>query len=270
LIPKFTNQIGIGLTIAFAVASVFAQISDKSPELNAKALFYSATGEMTQVTTATPQAEPARNSDKQESRTTPKVGVTKRPSLASSPLALRSSVLLLSESGKLIETKPSHTFQTGDRVKLAFSASKSGYFYLATIGSSGKVQVLAPRPGEPAVIEAGNRYSFPSNPTGYFRFDSTKGREEIWAILSDEPLDAINMGGGLVAQLGTKPETSNGINPSILAGKSILDISSDLSSKDLVFEEDASALFASVKPHASLTNSKSKPPVVVKLLLQHH
>ena len=53
------------------------------------------------------------------------------------PLALRATVLLASDGGATREVKPSHVFRTGDRIKLSFTSSKTGYFYLATIGKRG-------------------------------------------------------------------------------------------------------------------------------------
>lgn len=244
-----------------------ALAAEADSELSAKALFYNASGVTTQISSAGPAA--ARQPPKGNSATTRLAGA--KPKLT--PLALRAAVLLAADSGGTREVKPSYTFRTGDRIKLSFTANKTGYFYLATIGSTGRVQILAPRANEPAILEAGNRYTFPAKPNAYFRFDSKKGKEELWAILSDTPLDSINMGGGQVAQLS--PSAPGSTNPTpgnvVLAEKSIaeVDVSDTLTSKDLVFEEDANALFASVKPSAYTQSGSGKASVVVKLVLSH-
>jgi len=246
------------LLFALATSNVFAQDTSPSSELSAKALFYNSSGGLTQVN--------SQGSGRKVSSAKPSVAVASNAHKggAERPLALRASVLLATADGKTVELKPSHKFHTGDRVKLAFSTNKAGYFYLVTIGSSGKAQILAPRPGEPVRVETGNRYTFPSSPTGYFRFDSTKGQEEIWAVLSDEPLAALNMGQGVVTNLPQQPGSPTPGNLLVVA-----DLSTELSGKDLTFEEDSTALFASAKPVSMHTGSNSKPPVIVKLLLKH-
>lgn len=246
-----------------------ALAAETDSDLGAKALFYNASGVTTQVSSAAPAAAQPLQPPNGKSGTARLAGT--KPKLPVTPLALRAAVLLAADSGGTREVKPSYTFRTDDRIKLSFTANKTGYFYLATIGSTGRVQILAPRANEPAILEAGNRYTFPAKSHAYFRFDSKKGKEELWAILSDTPLDSINMGGGQIAQLS--PSAPSSTNPSnvVLAEKSIaeVDVGDTLASKDLVFEEDANALFASVKPSAYTQGGSSKASVVVKLILTH-
>lgn len=254
------------LLIALVASVVYAQDPGMSSELSAKALFYNASGDLAKVNSAVDNQKQQTATKHNNSGADGSVASAKRNQQRGSdqPLALRASVLLVAGDGKTVELKPSYKFRSGDRVKLAFSTNKAGYFYLTTIGSSGKVQILAPRPGEPVRVEAGNRYIFPSSPGGYFRFDSTKGQEEIWAVLSEAPLGTLAMGVGLVAQLPQQPGMP--VPSTVVA---VADTSNELGGKDLVFEEDSTALFASAKPVSLISGSNNRPPVIVKLKLQH-
>ena len=244
-----------------------AQTTEPDSDLGAKALFYNSSGVTTQVTSAGIDAaqKPAK------AISSPSRLASGKPK--SMPLALRAAVLLASDGGATREVKPSHVFRTGDRIKLSFTSSRTGYFYLATIGSTGRVQVLAPLMNEPAILEAGNRYTFPAKPNAYFRFDVSKGKEQLWAILAEAPLESLNMGGGqIVRLLPSAPAPSNSVTGNVaLTEKSIaeVDVTDTLASKDLVLEEDANALFASVKPSAYAQSGGSKASVVVKLVLSH-
>jgi len=256
--------------VIFALTTVVdAQpVSAPVEEFGAKALFYNADGRVATVASngsdvaiaAVAAPAPVATSTAKKSS---------KPASSPAVLALRASVLLVAEGGGTREVKPSYGFKSGDKIKLAFTSNKSGYFYLATLGTSGKVQLLAPRKGEPAVLSAGNRYIFPASSTGYFRLDGKTGKEELWAVLSDVPLDAINMGAGQVAHL----DSSQNAAPTAavaLASKATVDITDQLASKDLVFEEDGEAAYASMKPAAYLQPSnKRKPSIVVKLTLNH-
>lgn len=248
--------------LALAAGSGMAQ---QVESLGAKALFYNAGGQLTGVATSDPkgavapaQGAAAKASDAQ------KVGATKQ---ATRPLALRATVLLISEGGGTREVKPSYRFKSNDRIKLAFTSSKAGYFYLAAIGSSGRAQVLSPRGGEAAVLEAGYQYVFPTAPNAFFRFDSTRGKEELWAVLTDEPLKAINMGPGVVAEISTG--NANERTNVAYASKSTVDVTDELGRKDLVFEDDASAVYVAAKPLVHQAADTKKPPIVVKLTLAH-
>jgi Domain of unknown function (DUF4384) len=232
--------------VAFAPSTGATQ--QPSDDLGAKALFYNAGGAV--VSVPSKSAEPAK-------------GVVAAPRKAPPVLALRASVLLVSADGGTREVKPSHPFQSGDRIKLSFTANRSGHFYLATVGSSGKVQILAPRRGEQAVLEAGYRYQYPAAQNSYFKFDGQAGKEVLWAVLADEPLQAINLGDGRVAQVNTGDGKATG-------AQAVASVSDEFAGKDLVFEEDAEAAYASVKPSAHRRNDQgSKPRVMVKLVLDH-
>ena len=137
---------------------------------------------------------------------------------------------------------------------------------MATIGTSGRVQLLAPRKGEAAAIQAGFKYQYPASAKAYFKFDQQAGQEELWAVLSDAPLDAISLGAGRVAEVQVR-ETTPATGPA--ASQAIADATT-MVSKDLVFEEDAEAAYASIKPTAVvLPASPRKPAVMLKIVLNH-
>ncbi|QTN22201.1 DUF4384 domain-containing protein [Rhizobacter sp. AJA081-3] len=233
-----------GITLA-PVAGLAQQATD---DLGAKALFYNASGAVVSV--------PSKTS-------APPKEVVAAPRKAPPVLALRASVLLVAADGGTREVKPSHAFKTGDRIKLSFAANRSGFFYLATVGSSGKVQILAPRRGEPATLEAGYRYQYPASPTGYFKFDGAPGKEVLWAVLADEPLTAIDLGEGRIAQV----QRAEGSTP---VQQSVASVANEFAGKDLVFEEDSEAAYASVKPSAMKPGgTPAKPKVMVRLVLDH-
>lgn len=268
---KFTTAaIALGVVTAAIAATMQDAQSQEAGSLSAKALFYNASGKLTGVTSDGLKAEPAPASGPQAASGAP--DSKPKPSAASQaarPLALRSTVLLVTDGGGTREVKPSYKFKTSDRIKLAFTSSRTGYFYLATVGSSGRVQVLAPRANEPAILEPGYRYTFPVSPTAYFRFDSNVGKEEIWAILSDGPLSAINMGAGQIAEIPA-PTSQPQMNVALANNAvSVANISDELGRRDLLFEEDSNALYASAKPVAYTATSAAKPSVIVKLTLSH-
>lgn len=241
------------LLVVFAIAwlpLVPSTSAGQEPEFGAKALFYNASGAIESVPSKT--EEPPKTAAAQP---------TRKPAPT---LALRASVLLASADGGTREVRPSHPFRTGDRIKLAFTANRTGYFYLATLGSSGKVQILAPRRGEPAILEAGYRYQYPAAQSAYFRFDGQAGKETLWAVLADEPLQAISLGDGRVAQI---PQAEGGSVPA----SAVASVSDELAGKDLIFEEDAEAAYASVRPSADRRAALgAKPKVMVRLVLDHN
>jgi hypothetical protein len=258
LLAHRTSLMGLALSVFVSLST--AQQPPSDDELGAKALFYNTSGAVVSVPSATPAID-AKSKPSSDVATAPVARA--KPSPSTTMLALRASVLLVGPDGGTREVKPSHKFQSGDRLKLAFTSNVSGYFYLATVGSTGKVQVLAPRRGEPAVLEAGFRYQFPAAQTGFFKFDQQPGKEELWAVLTDEPLSAIDLGAGRIAQV-QQPENSR------LVSQAVASAADDMASKDLVFEEDTQAVYASLKPSTMpRPDSSKRPRVMVKLVLDH-
>ena len=164
------------------------------------------------------------------------------------------------------EVKPSHVFNSGDRIKVALSSNRAGFLYLISVGASGKIQMLAPRQGEPATIQPGLRYQFPASPTAYFRFDKQAGSEEIWAVLSDEPLDVVSLGSDRLVAI-SRPGGDARTQP----GDRVAHADQMLASKDLVFEEDADAAYSTVRPSAAPVGlvTLGRQAVTLKMVLNH-
>lgn len=233
----------------------------QSEELGARAIFYDSDGKLATVPSASAESKPAPGGSK-----APPAAAVHKPQPVP---ALRASVLLVGDGGRTREVSPSHVFGSGDRIRLDFVANRAGYFYLVAVGSSGRVQVIAPRAGEPAYLAARNRYTYPGNPRAYFRFDTQVGKEELWAVLSEEPLSAITLGSGLTASI-EQPMPAGASAPTQVASNAKLDVTDPVSTKDLVFEEDSEAAYASIKPSAYQTESgPRKPPIMIRLVLNH-
>jgi len=207
--------------------------------------------------------------------------VATRPNVDSQPkvaaakpakvLGLRVAVRLVEESGGVKEVPPSYRFRTGDRVKLAFSSNKDGYFYLATIGSSGTVRILVPNSGRSTVIRSGLTYEFPTAANSYLKFQGSTGKEEIYAFLSESPLDEIEFDNGRTVVVGpdARPipaDSSRKIQEANEAPRMVAS-ADDVKSRDLVeVAEDGVALYAAIKP---ASYSVQKRPISLKLTLTH-
>jgi hypothetical protein len=128
------------------------------------------------------------------------------------------------------DADPSSTFRSGDRVRFAFESNFDGYLYVVQAGSSGRWTVLFPNPdangGRNAVVRS-EEYVVPDN--GWFAFDKTPGTEEVFVVLSRQPLDTLP---GFKAPV-TRRET---VDRSIVTG-----LQARIQSRDLVFEKDQSA-----------------------------
>jgi hypothetical protein len=198
--------------------------------------------------------------DKMASVTTRQTQALKKAPAQQPVLALRVTVKLIGEAGGVKEVKPSSVFRSGDRIKLAFTSNKDGYLYLANIGSSGTPTVLIPGKFGPLVsLRPGFTYEYPSS-TKVLRFDTQVGEEQIYALLSEVPLDIIDFGNGQQVQFPSSRPHKTGPE----TGRVVASVSA-VQSRDLVVEEDNEALYASVTPGGQ----KETPPVVVKMTLTH-
>jgi hypothetical protein len=249
----------IGLSLAAICPLVRAQGPQRDAEFGAKALFYNAGGAVVSVATAPP---PVEANAKPPSPQPTKIARSKE-TIPPAVLALRASVLLASANGGTREVRPSHPFTTGDKIKLEIIANRTGYFYLVSVGSAGEVQLLAPRRGDAAILEGGFHYQYPGTKSTYFKFDQHPGKEELWAVLSDEPLNAIDLGGGRVARVA-QPDGGRD------RAEVVASATEYMGSKGFTIEEDDEAAYASTKPVSlQQPNSSSKPRVMLKLVLDH-
>ncbi|MBN8732516.1 MAG: DUF4384 domain-containing protein [Acidobacteria bacterium] len=107
------------------------------------------------------------------------------------PVAVRYSLVKL-ENGAEVEVPATHSFRSGDQVRLKVEANQRGYLYLITRGSSGIWKPLFPsREASDNVIEARRGYDVPSS-TQAFTFDDQEGREKIFLVFSRVPLSDLD------------------------------------------------------------------------------
>ena len=114
------------------------------------------------------------------------------PGVANGNPGLKYRVIEKLPTGEEIDADPSKTFHSGDRVRFAFESNIDGYLYVAQSGSSGRWTILFPNPEANSgknSIRRSEQYFVPNN--GWFAFDETPGTEEVFVILSREPLEAL-------------------------------------------------------------------------------
>jgi len=127
------------------------------------------------------------------------------------------------------DADPSKVFHSGDRVRFAFESNLDGYLYVVQAGSSGRWTVLFPNPdangGRNAIVRS-DAYLVPDN--GWFAFDDTPGTEEVFVVVSKQPLDTLP---GFNAPV-TRRET---VDRAIVNG-----LQASIRPRDLLFEKDQS------------------------------
>jgi hypothetical protein len=127
------------------------------------------------------------------------------------------------------DADPSKVFHSGDRVRFAFESNIDGYLYVVQAGSSGRWTVLFPNPdangGRNAIVRS-EAYLVPDN--GWFAFDDTPGTEEVFVVVSKQPLDTLP---GFNAPV-TRRET---VDRAIVTG-----LQAGIRPRDLLFEKDQS------------------------------
>lgn len=263
---QFTRS-ALSAIAALAGSSLALAAGEQEGDFSAKALFYNADGALVSVQSGAPAAA------REPSAAKPAAAPSKRPAsprpTEQTALALRGTVLLVGPDGGTREVKPSHIFSSGDRIKVAFTSNRPGYMYVIGVGPSGRAQLLAPRKGEPATVQPGYRYQFPGSPTAYFRLDHQAGQEEIWAVLSDQPLDVVRLGQDRLVAINQPQGAAPSAQES--PGSRVADAGGLLASKDLVFEEDSQAAYSSMRP-AALGPSVTTLPlqaVTLKMTLSH-
>ena len=130
-----------------------------------------------------------------------------------------------------VDADPAETFHSGDRVRFAFASNIDGYLYVVQRGTSGQWTVLFPDPeanGGRNAIRKGEDYFVPNN--GWFAFDETPGTEEVFVVLSTQPLDAL-------PGFETPVTRRESVTASVVDG-----LQRSIQSRDLMFEKDRPAV----------------------------
>jgi len=154
----------------------------------------------------------------------PKVATERR-------MGVKYGILLRTPDCDVEEVDSSHTFVSGDKIRLQFEANVDGYLYVVQKGSSGGGTVLFPDSrinGGDNHVTRGIRYSVPPRPWS-ISFDQNPGEELLTVILSKSPLKSI-------------PQQAQGANEGSVSVTSVIDELNRQSvrSRDLVlFKEQA-------------------------------
>ena len=97
------------------------------------------------------------------------------------------SIVLEKKTGDTVQTiDPTHVFASGDTVRFRLNPSVDGYLYVIDLNTSGKNDVLFPRPetGSDNRIEHGHEYLLPATQNGWFEISGPAGYEKIYFLLS--------------------------------------------------------------------------------------
>ncbi|MDR1084627.1 MAG: DUF4384 domain-containing protein [Deltaproteobacteria bacterium] len=129
--------------------------------------------------------------DEEEDAQRPVVEGTTAANASGEKIAVKATVELNRE-GQTKTVLPNELFKSGDRVKLIFSASRPGYVYWLSKGTSGEYQVLYPnsKAGQDNSVEKNKEYTIPAK--GAWRFDDNKGTETIVCMLGPERISTLD------------------------------------------------------------------------------
>jgi len=202
------------------------------------------------------------------------------------------SIVVEKKNGDQVQTvDPTHIFNGGDTVRFRLRPSVDGFLYVMDLNTSGKYEVLFPRPetGNDNRIARGHDYIMPATSNGWFEIGGPAGRETIYFVLSPIELtigqmqnratanmppqgiapssmhprcdDSIFKARGECVDAGAGPKT---VGPDETLPREITQAASgNAASRDLKFTTDgASATVTSESPLAG--------PVVYEFLLSHN
>jgi hypothetical protein len=97
------------------------------------------------------------------------------------------SIVLEKKLGDQVQTvDPTHVFTGGDTVRFRLRPAVDGFLYVMDLNTSGKYEVLFPRPetGNDNRIAKGHDYIMPATSNGWFEITGPAGRETIYFVLS--------------------------------------------------------------------------------------
>jgi hypothetical protein len=168
-----------------------------------------------------------------------------KPKVTERRMGVKYGILLRTPDCDVEEVDASHTFVSGDKIRLQFEANVDGYLYVVQKGSSGSGTVLFPdsriNSGDNHVTR-GIRYSVPPRPWS-ISFDQNPGEELLTVILSKSPLKSI-------------PQQAQSSNEGSVSVTSVIDELNRQSvrSRDLIlFKEPAPAVTNHAQPISAQT-----------------
>jgi len=201
------------------------------------------------------------------------------------------SIVLEKKLGDQVQSvDPTHVFTGGDTVRFRLRPAVDGFLYVMDLNTSGKYEVLFPRPetGNDNRIARGKDYIMPATSNGWFEITGPAGRETIYFVLSPIELtigqiqnratqnlppqgiapssmtprcdDAVFKSRGECTDVGAGPKA---VGPNEALPREITQATGNAASRDLKFTSDgASATVTSDSPLAG--------PVVYEFLLSHN
>jgi hypothetical protein len=121
-------------------------------------------------------------------------------------LGILYSFEMMTEECGLKEVSEKYVFRSGDRFHLRVTANSDGYLYVFNRSAGGDIDRLLPRKiSQPMRIHRFSEYMLPRE--GWFRLDKAKGPEEIFVMVSSEPLTDLDS--ALLAENGVRPGKEN-------------------------------------------------------------
>ncbi len=141
----------------------------------------------------------------------------------------------LDRNGKKSTVLPSHTFKTGDRVKILYATSIDCYVYWMSEGASGDFYMLFPtaKTGQNNWVEKNKTYTIPPGKGASFKFTEPKGVEKIIVVMAPTRLEELEEAAKEAAVKGGRVSDNASKVASIKEEQA-----EKRKTRDLVFEED--------------------------------
>jgi pyruvate/2-oxoglutarate dehydrogenase complex dihydrolipoamide acyltransferase (E2) component len=207
---------------------------------------------------------------------------------------LKISVELKRGNHKPVFVSPDYDFRSGDAIRLHVSLNFRGYLTVINEGSSGKSQLLYPRPGlhrEYPRVSLEEGFSLPNKRSkDWIYFDQTPGQEKLQILLSEQPLPDVQQflaqayqatqsgytgSSSAPAQPAAQPQpapvgnaaqtTTVAVAQTAQQEEEIIASLRGVGSKDLMIKREADATYA-VPASAS---APLKQPIAISLALAH-
>lgn len=179
---------GIALLSALALILLLPMTATAGMARGAKALFDSGEGTSVRMSSGTPTTAVAQ-APKQEKY-----------------VGLSYKLALLKPNGDFTIVPKSHTFRSGDRVRLIVRSNRQGYLTILNIGPTGNTNVLFND-----YVEARTMYEIPRNTN--FRFVGQPGTEKVLIMLSANPNPMGGPVGPVVADAGNRQQVPSSPPP---------------------------------------------------------
>ena len=196
------------------------------------------------------------------------------------PLGLRYSILKETR-GSLAEVSPDAVFKAGDKIRLTVMSNQKGFLYVISRGTSGIWTPLFPHPKSSQKsneIVAGRQYQVPGGDREYFEFEGQAGKEQIFILLAQEPVEDLDTLISTISSPPANPPATSPAMPAVLTADSRLNDAAldryrgEMQARDLVFtrvDKDAAAEETAVYVVKPSAGPGAKNRVVVDLALTH-